>query len=249
MKRILPLLLALLLFAALAAPAAADVLFEPDDAFYRRHSDECQPNNRSYYTNGADGYVLVWTTPTGSVTDALPNGDILTAPWTWKDEWACLGEGWVRLSDLAPRYDSGAFFEDHGAEIAEADETLAIDGGSAVWAYRYPGSGEAVTELPEGELYLSAVYTDSAGRRWGYCGYYMAIRSFWVCLDDPANGALPPDENAVVPELVPAADDAAREQALAAAGRPTIWLYAGAACAAVLAAAIIVVAVKKKRKA
>lgn len=250
MKRLLSLLLIALTLCALAAPAAADVLFEPDDAFYRRHSDECEPENRSYYANGAEGYVLVYSSPTGDAVDALPNdGEAHYVTWTWNGEWAYLPEGWVRLADLALRYDSISFSADHAAEISEADETLTIGAEDTVWAYRYPGSGDAVEQLPRGELYFSALFTDSAGRRWGYFGYYMGIRGYWVCLDDPANGELPPDENAVAPKTGPAADAATMKRALTEAKRPTAYLYAGAACVAVIAAAVITVVVKKRKKA
>ena len=250
MKRLVSLLLAALLFCALAAPAAADVLFEPDDAFYRRHNDECEPENRSYYADGAAGYVLVYSSPTGDAVDTLPNdGEAHYVTWTWNSEWAYLPEGWVRLADLALRYDSVSFREDHAAEITETEETLMIGAEDTVWAYRYPGSGDAVEQLPRGELYLSALYTDSAGRRWGYFGYYMGIRGYWVCLDDPSNGALAPDENAVAPKTVPSADADTMARALAEAKRPNAYLYAGAACVAVIAAAVIIVVLKKKKRA
>ena len=44
-------------------------------------------------------------------------------------------------------------------------------------------------------------FTDPAGRTWGEIGYFYGIRNCWVCIDDPYNGALPPDENCVTVAL------------------------------------------------
>lgn len=59
MKKFLSLACALAALLALAAPARADLLWEPDNRFYRDHP--CTYVDRSFYANGPDGFVTLWS--------------------------------------------------------------------------------------------------------------------------------------------------------------------------------------------
>ena len=37
----------------------ADVIWEPEDSFYKMHADDCVYHNRYYIANGPDGKVTV----------------------------------------------------------------------------------------------------------------------------------------------------------------------------------------------
>ena len=160
MKRFFSALLLLLLMISLAAPALADVAYEPDDSFYRHHAGDCKSENRSYYTNGAEGYVLVYGSPTGSAEAVLPNGlsfwiyytyDRLDERWGYleydpddpanRENWKNYVPGWVKLAEMTADYDYRAFAAEHKDEYAETDVQLEVSKGSTVFCYKYPGSG------------------------------------------------------------------------------------------------------------
>ena len=269
MKRFCSALLALLLLCALAAPALADVAYEPDDRFYEHHRGECKYEHRSYYTNGAEGYVLVYSSPTGDAEAALPNGRGFWVIYTYDDAWGCIEydpddpdsenwrefvSGWVKLADMACDYDYRSFEAEHGSEISAAEVRLEVSRGSTVFCYKYPGSGIVADKIKadwasgDGPSFRS-VFTDSAGRDWGFIGYYCGYRNLWICIDDPSNPELPPDENYRAVKTVPVAAAGVMEAGLSAAKRPTAYLYAGAGGVAVIAAAVLGVALRRKKKA
>ena len=75
MRRFQGMCLAVLLALSLAVPAAADVIWEPEDSFYQKHAEECQLLQRSFYTNGPEGYVNFYRSPDSSaVTGQMENG-------------------------------------------------------------------------------------------------------------------------------------------------------------------------------
>jgi hypothetical protein len=216
MKRLFTLLLACLLLCALAVPALADVAYLPRDSFLEKHWDDCRYENRWYYANGPEGYVLAHKTPDSAEATPLPNGGKYYISNVYRGEWGVLEydketlannlgsasiSGWVRMSEMVADYDADAFYRDHQSEIVSGEVELEIDSDSTVYLYKYPGSGIVTDELSgswAGEpLLFNTLFTDPAGRQWGYIGYYYGHRDFWVCLDDPANDALPPDENRV----------------------------------------------------
>jgi hypothetical protein len=228
MKRISSLLLALALMCALALPAAADVAYLPRDNFIEKHWDECSYMNRWFYTNGAEGYVLAHKTPDSAEATPLPNGRKYYISNVYKGEWGVLEydrdtlennltngsvSGWVRMSEMVADYDNDSFMADHAAEIRSEEVTLEWEAHEPVCAYKYPGSGEVRETLERGwfgqepEILFNLCFTDPAGREWGYCGYFYGHRDMWVCLDDPYNGALPPDENCVTVATRPAAGE------------------------------------------
>ena len=217
MKRLFSLLLLIALLCAPVLPAAADVAYMPRDNFLEKHWDDCRYESRWYWTNGAEGYVLAHKTPDSKEATPLPNGGKYYISNIYKGEWGVLEydpdtlandldntsvSGWVKMSEMTADYDNRAFMADHAGELVSETAGLAWDEPDNVFTYKYPGSGVVLEELERGwfggeDIVFDTLFTDPAGRRWGYCPYLYAHRDFWVCLDDPYNGALPPDENCV----------------------------------------------------
>ena len=230
MKRLFSLLLLAALLCALTAPAAADVAYLPRDDFIEKHWSDCKYENRWYYTNGAEGYVLAYKSPESSEATPLPNGGKYYISNVYKNKWGVLEydkdtlensmvngsvSGWVKMSDMVADYDNEAFMADHQKELvyehtALESVTLELDADKTVYLYKYPGSGIVQLEVEHDWMretvnMFSALFTDPAGRLWGYCAYHYGWRDFWICIDDPHNGALPPDENCVSVVTRPAA--------------------------------------------
>ena len=218
MKRFAIALILAALLGALALPAAADVAYLPRDSFLEKHLSDCRYENRWYWTNGAEGYVLAHKTPDAKEAVPLPNGGRYIISNVYKGEWGVLEydreslgnklsgdnsvSAWVRMSDMTADYDNQSFMADHGAELVQETAELDWNRTDTVYVYRYPGSGVVTDSLsPEwfgqDQISFGPLFTDPAGRRWGYCGYLYGHRDLWVCLDDPYNGALEPDENCV----------------------------------------------------
>lgn len=212
-KKLLSLLLAAAAALSLATPAAADVIWEPENSFYEKHRDECTYENRAYELAGYDGSVKLWTAPGGMARQELPNGKQGTVQFRWSGngvEWGYIcgvfenwqDGGWVPMDDLTLIYDSRQFREDHAADIVEGDP-VPVEFDSAV-LYSYPG-GPVGGSLKEDAAYMpfsdvfSTLYTDGNGLRWGHVGYYMGRRDGWVCLDDPMNEHLDTNIAAVEP--------------------------------------------------
>ena len=212
MKRLIPLLLALMLLTSLCVPALADVAYVPRNDFLERHTNECRYENRAYYTNGPSGYAMLWDSPKGAPQTALPNGELYYVSWVYPGSdgsWGCVtltdqANGWVKLAEMLPDYDYRAFDADHSSEYDNSERTLKAEPGKEIQLYKYPGSGEVVSVLDTnwlgdegGEISFNQLFTDPAGRVWGFLGYLFGHREAWICLDDPYNAALEPDENCV----------------------------------------------------
>lgn len=269
MKRFFSTVLAMLLLAALAVPALADVAYMPPDNFLEKHMEDCNHENRTWYTNGEEGYVLVYSTPTGGAEVAVPNGLGYSVSWTYDNgKWGCIeydpqdpsvsmwggASGWVKMEEMTAAYDARAFDEDHAAEYKTTEPVaLEVPPDGTIYGYKYPGSGIVVDKLggdwANDPLEFTTLFTDPAGRDWGYIGYYRGHRNFWVCLDEPDNPRLEADENFKEAVTIPAAEPAVMEAAMKGAKMPTAYLYAGAAGVVVIAAAVLFAAIRKKKKA
>lgn len=263
MKRFLSLMLAVLLSLSLAAPAYADIIFEPSDSFYESHMDECDYYNRSCYANGQKGYVEVYSSPKSSRVEAvIPNGVLYWISWSWNG-WGYIEynpdnlngsygdkSGWIKLDELFLRYDSTSFFEEHSSEIAEGQATLEISESDVFYAWLYPGSGELIRELSayngDDTIEFSQLYTDSAGRLWGYLSYFYGRVNAWVCISEPENAELAPDENLREPELIPAADEASLAAAQKSAGSVQVYIIICAVAVVIIAAGLLLYIKKKK---
>ena len=86
MRRLFGGLFAALLAMSLAVPAAADVIWEPEDAFYKSHAEDCTLLQRSFYTNGEAGYVNLYASPeSDTVTGQIENGNRSAIYWQYED--------------------------------------------------------------------------------------------------------------------------------------------------------------------
>lgn len=254
-RKVFTLFLAALAILSLTLPASADSIWEPDDSFYRSHMGACTYVGRQYELAGYDGKVTVFTAPGGMNKLTLDNGLRVTIQFTWEGKGTTWGylvrwdddrpEGWVPMDDVSLVYDSKQFMEDHAGEITTETQPVPVDFHEAV-LYRYPNgpAGNTLTEDPDyqrfGEMFTQ-VYTDGAGLRWGYVGYYMGRLENWVCLDDPMNQELDT-------EIMPVAPSAAqlRGSATVTAGPPAL-LIAAVLVAAVAAVTAFLLLKRKKR--
>lgn len=199
MKRIFCLLLAALLCLSLLPAVRADVIFEPEDNFYWEHRGECVYHNRVYTANGPDTVTVVYASPKSAVVAArVPTGQQLWISYTYEDGngilWGYCEDytddwyGWVPMDYLVLVYDYICFREEFSHRILERSGTIGESGEERVYFWLYPGSeAHSAAMFVEGE-YLpeyEQVFTDDAGRTWGYVAYYMGIRNVWVCLDAP----------------------------------------------------------------
>lgn len=213
-RKLLALLLVLLAVSALAVPVQADLIWEPDNSFYKSHRGECSYVGRTYLVAGYDGTVTLYTAPGGMSKTTVENDIQGYVQFTWTGDgltWGYLTvdgsqEGWVPLDDLTLVYGSQQFMEDHRGKIVTSDP-VPVDFHEGV-LYSYPNGTTSGNTLEEDAGYLpfdqlfTQVYTDESGLRWGYVGYYMGRCNSWICLDDPMNDSL---TGGIVPsELSPA---------------------------------------------
>ncbi len=256
-RKILTLFLALLAVLALTVPAFADAVWEPEDSFFQRHRDQCDYVNRSYELAGYDGEVTVFTAPGGMNKLTLSNGTRVNISHTWEgkgttwgylvrwdEDWHDRTEGWVPMDDMTLVYDSQQFMADHASEIAETGP-VPVDFHEAV-LYNYPNGStwentlkEDADYQPFGELF-TRVYTDEAGLRWGFVGYYLGHLDSWVCLDDPMNKEL---DTGIVPVSPSAAQ--LRGSATVTAGPPALLIAAGLVAGVAVVTAVLLLRFKK----
>ena len=224
MKRKMTLLLALVLCLALAVPALADVIWEPESDFYETHFDECYYENRTYVAAGEEGIVRAFDVPLGKLTAEFPNGEEFRIEWIWEREggWGFfryLGENerwqeaWVQMGDLTGKYDAVSFASEHGSEFVhpEEDVLLPLEGLKQLVLWTYPGAVDhsvfsVYSDSGEPPLWFNTLYEDPEGRTWGNLGYYYGYRNVWVCLDDPESEDL--SSSAPAPVVTPAPTEA-----------------------------------------
>ena len=206
MKKLLISVAAALICMSMASAVSADVIVEPVDEFYVRHGDEIE----SLYSSGRE-YVLsetvdVYADPDGKKTGTLSAGisPVITYYFTGKDgkKWGgYMGRGgedellWICVDGLELVYDNIAFTEEHKSEITvvnSTEEYASLRAEGAIYLFKYPMSTDnyAMESHPEDfGSYVSKVYTDDEGGKWGYIGYIWGIRDRWIYLDDPTDPA------------------------------------------------------------
>ena len=207
MKRIGTVLLALCLSFLLAMSALADVIYEPDDDFLRKHEDECYYEDRVYIASGANGYASAKNNPTSKKAEwEIPKVTEVYISFVWGQDggWGLKdSHGWISMSELTVKYDGISFAQEHGGEFLYLDEWEFLDltGRDCLHLWRYPGDTEPFNTLsgsgedywwgwPPEEMSFNTIYEDPAGRRWGYVNYYYGLRDFWVCLTAPDDASL-----------------------------------------------------------
>jgi len=173
MRRVTAFFLSVLTLCVLTLPAAADVIWEPQDSFYESHSAECTYEGRSYYVNSKEGAAALYGEPGGTKAEILAaNGVMLSVGFTYKKDgevWGVAeydaadgqnwlswetghetGSGWIRLSDLLLIYDEQSFEEEYGKEFTDYsggfDALLASDD-QRVIVWTYPGSGTSADDF------------------------------------------------------------------------------------------------------
>ena len=125
MKKFVAITLALLAL-AMALSALADVIWMPNDSFFKAHYDECTRIDKRYE---AIRDSAVYDRPGGKATGAVAEGDTLYLSYAWQDSWASLDwkDGWVKLEDFRRLYDEGDFLSDHVGEIMAVSGALVYD--------------------------------------------------------------------------------------------------------------------------
>lgn len=207
-------LVSMAMIVTLAGTAAhADVIWEPEDDFYRLHANDCDYVNRSFYANGETGYMEIFTEPGGRSLGFTENGNLFHVQFSYvlgKETWGYVefateggrliprGEGnfqggWARLKEAAAKFDAQSFDDRHAREYEpyEGDYTeLKEKAGVVIWSF--PNSGESLSTLDEIDenLLIDQVYTDLEGLRWGHISYYYGWKNVWVCLDKPTDESL-----------------------------------------------------------
>ena len=202
--------------------ASADVIFEPENNFYERHSDECSYFDRSCLAGG-DTYL--WDAPnlvTGDRKAQEGEKIYISFVYTDKDgiEWG-LAESldkWILMADLYLEYGTPEFMEEHSNEIYE-DEPYLLSYGTEFVSWSYPESG--VIDRPDASVTddyeITTFYKDPDGRLWGYRAYMHGTRDIWICLSDMEDTGIP---QRVEHELIPAQEiDASQIDAVKVSGR------------------------------
>ena len=201
---------------------SADVIFEPDNGFYGRHSDECAYFNRSCIA-GEDTYL--WNAPnlvTGSQRAQEGEQIYISYVYTDKDgiEWGLAEylDQWILMADLYLEYGSPEFMEEYSSVIYE-DEQYLLPGGTVFVSWSYPESGvidrDGASVMDDYEI--TTFYTDPDGRLWGYSAYMYGTRDVWICLSDMADTNIP---QRVEHELIPAQEvDASQIAAVKESGQ------------------------------
>lgn len=258
MKRAVCLLLAILLCLSIAPAVRADVIYEPSDDFYEAHWADCDYVNRSYTANGPGGELKLYTSPKNShVEYTVPNGESIYIAAAYTDsagtEWGCAEvweeniTGWVPMDYVVKIYNFEDFAEEFADRIQSETGDLSAYAGQEIQIWSYPGddSGYALTVEAEYAPDYSRVFTDNAGQKWGYCGYYFGHKNFWVCLDNPTADydALYADhapQQVTHPQIVEPTGE------IKPGGVSPAMVLAAVAVVAVLSAAVLVGMKKKK---
>ncbi len=259
MKRTMTTLtLALILLVSLALPVSADVLWEPyQNAYY--DYEKCEPVARIYAV--PDGMTVnLYSAPEGgTLLETMEAGTRVYVGFRQKvggQVWGvgyplgdgAYAEGWFRLGRLQLEYDHEQFMEDFDVAVEDGAIAKDYEVQDQIYTWTYPGSGiqdGAISAIHpdynEGKLTYSYVYTDPAGGRWGYVGYYMG-RCGWIYLDDLEN----PNPPQFPQQAASTVTDTAPTEEAPAVNASLTWVIA--LVAAVVAITGVLIAVLKKRK-
>ena len=205
MKKILIAAAALIICTAIPAAVSADVIIEPADSFYNSHSGEIETNSgRNYRRFELAAETKVYNDPNGKAVGKLSAGISPYIAYYYTDKSGVKWGGyfdysgddellWISLEGLEPVYDNYSFEEEHKDEITDgtADEYASYKTDKTIYLWAYPGSTESIpmeTHPDEFMTYVSKIYTDTTGGKWGYIGYIWG-QSGWIYLDDPTDPA------------------------------------------------------------
>ncbi len=205
MKKILIAAAALILCTAMSAAVSADVIIEPSDSFYNSHSSEIEGNGGKYtrrFELAAE--TKVYNDPNGKAVGKLSAGISPYIAYYYTDKSGVKWGGyfdysgddellWIPVDGLDYVYDNYSFEEEHKDEITDggADEYASYRTDKTIYLWAYPGSTESIpmeTHPDEFMTYVSKIYTDTTGGKWGYIGYIWG-ESGWIYLDDATDSA------------------------------------------------------------
>jgi hypothetical protein len=196
--------------------AFADVVWEPQTDFYKKHQDECiYVDDLKLIVNGPGGSVKVWESPVSDrEIDIIENSSKVYVAYTYKDklghEWGLLSRGeksgWVPMVYLAAEPRAKRFSDLHGDEIQKSDQNFKMpEGIEKIYFYSFPGSGEIDGSGPvdiDESISIALSYTDKDGRQWGYVSYFRA-QDGWLCMSDPGNDKIPVNEEDLAGAVMP----------------------------------------------
>lgn len=205
MKKILIAAAALILCTAIPAAVSADVIVEPSDSFYNSHSSEIEGNggkNTRRFELTAE--TKVYSDPGGKTVGRLSAGISPYISYYYTDKSGVKWGGyfdysgddellWIPVDGLDYVYDNYSFEEEHKDEITDgkADEYASYRTDKTIYLWEYPGSAENIPMESHPDnftTYVSKIYTDTTGGKWGYIGYIWG-ESGWIYLDDPTDPA------------------------------------------------------------
>jgi hypothetical protein len=215
--------------------ASADVIWEPGDAFYRNHFNQCDSLGRSYTANGSDGSITVWKEPgSREKVTSVENGSTFYVSFVYTDKegkkWGVVQfgydeagkvkavytndaahTGWIPMTDLTVVYDYISFNEDHKNEFQtyKGDYKTFTNGDKIVfWSYPCSGVINWTTSDIKEDFRMSNAYTDTEGRQWGFVERYFGARNSWVCISDPTNEKIPAVNTNTAPSVIPSPESA-----------------------------------------
>ena len=205
MKKILIAAAALIICTAMSAAVSADVLIEPVDSFYTSHLNEIETNSgRNSRKFELTAETKVYNDPGGKVVGKLSAGISPYISFYYTDKSGIKWGGyydysgddellWISLDGLDVVYDNYSFEEEHKDEIinGKADEYASYRTDKTIYLWDYPGSTESLSMESHPDdfvTYVSRIYTDTTGGKWGYIGYMWGCEG-WIYLDDPTDPA------------------------------------------------------------
>ena len=205
MKKVLIAAAALIICTAMSAAVSADVIIEPSDSFYNSHSSEIEGNGGKYTRRfELTAETKVYNDPNGKAVGKLSAGISPYIAYYYTDKSGVKWGGyfdysgddellWIPVDGLDYVYDNYSFEEEHKDEITDgrADEYASYKTDKTIYLWAYPGSTESIpmeTHPDEFMTYVSKIYTDTTGGKWGYISYIWG-ESGWIYLDDPTDSA------------------------------------------------------------
>ena len=205
MKKILIAAAALIICTAMSAAVSADVIIEPADSFYNSHSGEIEGNGGKYTRRfELTAETKVYSDPNGKAVGKLSAGISPYIAYYYTDKSGVKWGGyfdysgddellWIPVDGLDYVYDNYSFEEEHKNQITDggADEYASYRTDKTIYLWAYPGSTESIpmeSHPDEFMTYVSKIYTDTSGGKWGYISYIWG-ESGWIYLDDPTDSA------------------------------------------------------------
>ena len=205
MKKVLIAAAALIICTAMPAAVSADVIIEPSDSFYNSHSSEIETNSgRNSRRFELAVETKVYSDPGGKAVGKLSAGISPYISYYYTDKSGVKWGGyfdysgddellWIPVDGLDYVYDNYSFEEEHKNQITDgrADEYASYRTDKTIYLWAYPGSTESIsmeTHPDDFVTYVSKIYTDTTGGKWGYIGYIWG-ESGWIYLDDPTDSA------------------------------------------------------------